>query len=126
MSASKYNIGGHQTLIFNVIKSNNGHGLSRSSGVFTAPQSGIYVFTWTIRVLVPRSIHCVELIVNGRVAGALASQNLAGENESDSTTVVVNVNAGEDVFLRTYWTFNKGPIWSDGCGYSSFAGWKLS
>ena len=118
------NVGGHHTLIFNVIKTNQGQGLSRTTGVFRAPQSGIYVFTWTIRVY--RGIHCVELIVNGRPVGALVSHTAVGDNETGSTTVVVNANEGEDVFLRTKMLFNSGGIVSGSHGYSSFAGWKLS
>ena len=125
MSSAMNNVGGLHTLIFNVIKTNQGQGLSRTTGVFRAPQSGIYVFTWSIR-LFNFSIHCVQLVVNGQPIGALVSQNAGGENESDSTTVVVHVNEGEEVFLRTFSHYNKGPIYSDGCGYSSFAGWKLS
>ena len=125
MSNSMGNVGGHHTLIFNVIKTNQGQGLSRTAGVFRAPQSGFYVFTWTIRVY-PASIHCVELIVNGRPVGALVSHTAASDNETGSTTVVVHVNEGEDVFLRTTMHYNSGGIVSDPYGYSSFAGWKLS
>ena len=124
MSSAMNYVGGHHTLIFNVIKTNQGQGLSSTTGVFTAPQSGIYVFTWTIRVL-NFSIHCVELIVNGQSVGALVSQTLK-YNGTGSTTVVIHVNEGEDVFLRTMMQFNKGPIFSDPYGYTSFSGWKLS
>ena len=125
MSSAMNHVGRHHTLIFNVIVSNQGQGLSRTTGVFRAPQSGFFVFTWTIR-LISFSIHCVQLVVNGQPVGALVTQSGSGENESDSTTVVVHVNEGEEVFLRTFSQFNKGPIYSDGYGYSSFAGWKLS
>ena len=124
MSSAMNHVGRHHTLIFNVIKTNQGQGLSRTTGVFRAPQSGIYVFTWTIRVL-NFSIHCVELIVNGQSVGALVSQTLK-YNGTGSTTVVIHVNEGEDVFLRTMMQFNKGAIFSDPYGYTSFSGWKLS
>ena len=125
MSAPMNNLGGHHTLIFNVIKTNQGQGLSRTTGVFRAPQSGIYVFTWTIRVF-NHSIHCVQLIVNGQSVGALVAHTDGTYNNMDSTTVVIHVNEGEDVFLRTMMQYNKGGIFSDSYGYSSFAGWKLS
>ena len=124
MSSAMNHVGRHHTLIFNVIKTNQGQGLSRITGVFRAPQSGFYVFTWTIRVL-NYSIHCVELIVNGQSVGSLVSQTLK-YNGTGSTTVVVHVNEGEDVFLRTMMQYNKGAIFSDPYGYTSFAGWKLS
>ena len=124
MNAPMTNIGGHHILLFDVVKANVGFGFHSTAGVFTAPKSGIYVFTWTIRV--HRSIHCVELIVNGQPVGALVSHTAASDNETGSTTVVVHVNEGEDVFLRTTMHYNSGGIVSDPYGYSSFAGWKLS
>ena len=124
MSSAMNHVGGLHTLIFKVIKTNQGQGLSRTAGVFRAPQAGFYVFTWTIRV--HRGTHCVELIVNGQPVGVLVSQTAAIDNETGSTTVVVHVNEGEDVFLRTTMHYNSGGIFSDPYGYSSFAGWKLS
>ena len=64
MSAPMSNIGGHHTLIFDVIKTNSGQGLHPTAGVFPAPKSGINVFTWTIRVF-NNSYHGTELVVNG-------------------------------------------------------------
>ena len=119
-------IGGHHTLIFDVIKSNSGHGLHPTTGVFTAPKSGFYVFTWTIRVF-NKGYEAVELIVNGRAFGALfLHSGEAYVNDMSSTSAVVHVNEGEDVFLRTEMNNNSGQVHSDEYGYSSFAGWMLT
>nr|XP_022301102.1 complement C1q-like protein 4 [Crassostrea virginica] len=124
MSAPMSNIGGHHTVIFDVIKTNSGHGLHPIAGVFTAPKSGIYVFTWTIRVF-NNSYHGTELVVNGQKVGALIPHSGVSDNDTGSTSVVVYVNEGENVFLRKNMISNNGGIHSDSNGYSSFSGWKL-
>jgi hypothetical protein len=42
-----------------------------------------------------------------------------------SNTVVVHVNQGDDVFIRTGDIYNNGDIESNPFGRSSFAGWML-
>ena len=125
MNAPMTNIGGHHILLFDVIKANLGFGLHSNAGVFTVPKSGIYVFTWTIRVF-DNGVHRVELVVNGQVVGALFPHSGAHDNDTGSTTAVVSVNEGEDVYLRTRIDNNVGVIYSDANGYSSFSGWKLT
>ena len=124
MSTDMNNIGGHHTLIFDVIKANPGLGLHPTTGVFTAPKSGFYVFTWTIRVY--NSYHGVELVVMGQVVGSLYEHGIAGDDDMGSTTAVVYVSERGEVFLRTKMDFNRGSIISTPHGYSSFAGWKLA
>lgn len=118
------NIGGRQTLIFDVVKTNAGNGLHPTTGVFTAPSSGFYVFTWTIR-LHDNSFHSIVLILNGQEVGTLYQYVGHGEDDMSGTTVVIHVNEGEDVFLRTKSDFNQGMIHNSPHGRSSFAGWKL-
>lgn len=125
MSASMTNIGGHHILHFDDIKTNLGSGLHNTTGVFTAPKSGFYVFTWTIRVN-KDSYHSVKLVVNGQEIGALYLYCGSIEYDQGSSTAVIHVNEGADVFLRTKMMYNNGKIFSDSYGYSSFAGWKLT
>lgn len=125
MTTAMTNIGGHHTLIFDVIKTNSGNGFHSTAGIFTAPSSGFYVFTWTLRVH-SDGFHGVELVVNGQVVGALIQHAGHGEDDMSSTTVVIHVSQGGDVFLRTKMGYNHGEIYSNVYGYSPFAGWKLN
>lgn len=125
MTASMTNIGGHHILFFDSIKTNLGSGLHNTTGVFTAPKSGFYVFTWTVRVN-RDSYHGVELVVNGQKVGSLYLYCGSIEYDQGSSTAVIYVNEGSDVYLRTNIKYNNGPIVSDTYGYSSFAGWKLT
>lgn len=45
--------------------------------------------------------------------------------DSVTGTVVVHVNQGDDVLVRTGSQYNNGDIYSDGDGRSTFAGWNL-
>lgn len=49
MSKSTPSISIQYPLAFDIVKTNNGNGYHASTGVFIAPETGIYVFTWTIR-----------------------------------------------------------------------------
>ena len=112
MSVPGTNFGGHHILPYDFIKSNLGFGLHPNPGVFTAPKSGTYVFTWTIRVY-DHGLHSVELEVNGQLVGALFPHSGAHDNDTGSTTAVVSVKEGEDVYLRTRLSVNHGTIYSD-------------
>lgn len=93
-------------------------------GTFIAPKSGLYVFTWTIR-LYGHTYHTTELVVNNNIVNALYFDP---NNQIDgvvSSTTVVNVNQGDDVLIRTSSDYHNGEIKSGSNGRSSFAGWRL-
>jgi hypothetical protein len=108
-----------------VVKTNQGNAYHPTTGVFMVPQTGIYVFTWTIRIDGSRS-HSTQLVVNTESVG-IVHLNAGGTGIGEVTgIVVVHVNTGDDVFVRTHENYNSGFISSDVAGRSSFAGWKLA
>lgn len=91
--------------------------------------SGLYVFTWTIREH-NGSQHSVTLVINNEEYGAVYQRALVGEYDQCSTTVVLHLNQGDDVYLRTK---NGGgipdgnlPMMSNPWGRTSFSGWKIN
>lgn len=114
---------GQHTLVFDTVKSNVGQAYHPGSGVFAVPQSGVYVFTWTV-------IHdgaadlSVILMVNSAAVGAAYANSRDGDQVTGM--VVVDVNQGDHVYVRTYASWSSGDIRSDSSGRSSFAGWKLN
>ncbi|XP_061196430.1 complement C1q-like protein 3 [Saccostrea echinata] len=117
----------HHTIPFDVAITNAGNGYHHSTGVFVAPESGLYVFTWTIR-MTHESAHSMELVVNNMVYGATFMRTHTPEDQNVSGTVVVHVNRNDDVYVRTHQTYayNAGNIRSDEFSRSTFAGWKLN
>ena len=112
-------------LAFDTVITNVGNAYHPHSGTFIAPRSGLYVFTWTIRQY-GTNYHTTELTVNNNIVNAI---HLNPGNTIDGTvtgTVVVHVNQGDDVLVRTSSNYNNGYIYSDKFGRSSFAGWILN
>jgi hypothetical protein len=48
MNVAETNIGTHHPLVFDVLVTNYGNGCNKHTGILTAPQSGVYVFSFTI------------------------------------------------------------------------------
>jgi hypothetical protein len=116
-------LGVHHILTFNTVITNAGNAYHPNSGTFIVPHSGLYVFTWTIRIT-GDAYHSTELMVNSHSVGRTYLNPGNVMDGSVTGTVVVHVNQGDDVLVRTT-TLNKGWIVSDGSGKSSFAGWAL-
>ncbi|XP_061185115.1 uncharacterized protein LOC133193161 [Saccostrea echinata] len=126
------NLGPDHTIKFDVVKTNQGQGYHSGSGVFIAPQSGFYVFTWTVRVGAYNSspeYHSSEIVINNSVYGSAYALAIPASSRDDSGTgtVVAHVNQGDDVYIKTHSSHKgNGGILSEGFGRSSFAGWKIN
>lgn len=92
-------VGEGQTIKFNQILINDGNGYNRYTGVFTAPELGVYFFTFTI--------HNQEHQTNARLVKD--SQNIIGsvvytkettENNMSTNSAVINVEAGQAVWVE--------------------------
>lgn len=122
MSSNEPNVGTHHLLIFDHELLNVRNGYHPHSGVFIAPESGIYVFMWTLR-LYEQSI---VLVVNGIDYTSIYNRETPGADESVTGYAIARVNQGEDVFLRTHLAYKgKEGIFSNGFGRSTFGGWIL-
>jgi hypothetical protein len=112
------------TLIFDEVKLNAGNGYHPHSGVFIAPSTGIYVFSWSMR-LFGTERHGAQLMVNGKVHGAVfLAVGGNSNNDNVSGTGLAFLNQGDDAFIRTA-TESIGNIESDIYGYTAFAGWLI-
>ena len=114
----------YKTLTFDTVITNVGNAYNPKSGVFTAPQSGLYVFTWTIRIN-RNNYHPTELVVDNKIISSIYLNPRNTVDSSVSSTSVVIVKKSSKVLIRTSSADNNGYIFSDDYGRSSFAGWKL-
>ena len=111
---------------FDTIVTNIGSHYNQHSGVFTAPEQGVYVFSWNLYCRSGGYIFS-QLVVNSNVVGALFTSG-EGDNALRTTTeiVVVQVNAGDVVYVRTHPTQNHlNNLYSHPDWRSSFSGWKV-
>lgn len=81
------------------------------------------MFTWTIR-LYGANYHTTELLVDNIVVNSIYLNPVNTIDGGVTGTVVVQVNQGDDVLVRTGIT-SAGDIISAATGRSSFAGWLL-
>ena len=123
MTTHKPSPGNLNTLVFDAIFTNEGNGYNHHMGVFIAPKSALYVFTWTIRANGGAYFN-TQLLVNVLVYGSMYTIDLYYSN-SNSATAVVRVAAGIAVYVRTGPTSNSGDIHSSFEGYSTFSGWSI-
>lgn len=113
----------YHILAFDKVITNVGNAYHPHSGSFIAPRSGLYVFTWTIRINGER-YHKTELLVNNNVVNSIYLDPVNHIDGCVTGTVVVHVNQGDDALVRTG-VPSHGEIISDTRGRSSFAGWLL-
>jgi hypothetical protein len=124
MSSPLTSPGGHHTLIYDVTKTNEGNGYHPHLGVFIAPNSGLYFFSWTM-YLRPSSKHSSELVANDQVHGAIYTQTVVDEYNCATGNLILNLNEGDEVFIRTRHDYNTGQIFSTEYGRTSFSGFLI-
>lgn len=112
--------------MYDKVVTNIGGHYNKYSGVFTAPQSGTYVFTFTVYCY-PGSGVSLHLIANSQIFdGVLCNAEGAGWHRSVSSTAVVQINEGDAVFIRTHHNLTAiGDISSYDNARTCFAGWFL-
>ncbi|VDH92408.1 Hypothetical predicted protein [Mytilus galloprovincialis] len=125
MSSNENSPGPHHTLIFNQVVSNIGNGYNQYTGIFTAPSTGVYVFSYTIMpdsgAYIP-----VEIIKNAGVIGSSFTRPYSSYRHSVSVTIVVHLTTGDVCYLRTSTSSTpSGNIYSSTSARTSFAGWLL-
>lgn len=126
MNVAEKNIGTHHPLIFDVPVTNYGNGYNKHTGIFTAPQSGVYVFSFTIFPDRGSSI-AVNIYRNSEVVGQVYSYISSPDFSGTSMVAVLSMTIGDVTFIRTSpTTTSSGSIYSDGNVKSSFAGWKIA
>lgn len=126
MSHHEENVGHHQTIIFDQVITDAGGNYNRHTGVFTSPSQGAYAFSWTLYCLGEGYFNS-ELVANSNVVGALFCSGEGATGIRHTTgVVVININQGDVVFVRTHPTGTViGKVYSTISSRSSFTGWKL-
>ncbi|CAL8373763.1 unnamed protein product [Boreogadus saida] len=105
------------------IISNMGKGYNPATGIFTAPVSGMYYFSYTMyNDVAPTPKAFMSLMKNGQ--RIVSTWDTKGDDSNDSATnaAVLQLKAGDQVYTILYETHQ---IYDDGANYNTFSGFLL-
>ncbi|XP_048766600.2 complement C1q-like protein 2 [Ostrea edulis] len=122
-SVSKSGISIGFILKFDKVITNLGNHYNPTDGIFIAPVHGLYMFHWTMHCYHSGSSSCsTSLRVNNAKKGQIYSgENASSYHHTGSNTVIVEVQAGNHVWIQTE---DWGNV--DIYNWSSFSGSLLS
>ena len=121
----QHNLPAGRTLVFDNVVANKGGGYITNNGVFTAPISGAYVFSWTIVTLQGNYINVI-LMHNGERKGLVQAGGTAKKQSgSGSNTIILDLNVGDNVHLEVNEWGEASTRMVHGSLHSTFSGWLL-
>ncbi|XP_025091119.1 cerebellin-3-like isoform X2 [Pomacea canaliculata] len=104
-------------LVFNHVLMNTGGGYSPTTGVFTAPCRGLYVFL--VQMFTRGNGHANwDLYVNGHMV--LRGESRTHDNASNEYMYPVTLQAGDRV-----WVYSRNSVYIYGTNHSFFGGWLI-
>ncbi|XP_052276466.1 caprin-2-like [Dreissena polymorpha] len=115
--SNQANIGVRQNIVFDQIVNNRGGGYQSDHGLFVAPASGVYIFATTLVHAGQSQAFHAEIAHSGNTLVKIHGESSVWD--SGSQTVVLQVNAGEEVWVRNI-DYDNENVYGD--SYSSFTG----
>lgn len=112
---------GH-TLKCDQIIINDGNAYSQYTGVFTVPQTGVYLLTFTLDAFYNNRYEGLKLVVNNRnIVDAIAEGN-DNKHAMAGNTVMIGLSQGEKVWLEAYYSTDGEIISSTSSKLTTFSG----
>ena len=116
---------GNKIVKFQQTSLDTANAYNSADGIYIVPETGIYVFTWTMISHV-HSIVSSELLINSNVAGkTLADSDENGDYHTSTGITVASVMQGDHVFVQFVAGYVKGSV-ETSTGHTTFSGWKLN
>ena len=102
------------------------HTILLNEGIYVVPETGLYVFSWTITVY-GHSQALTQIMVNGHQQGdTLADSEVASDLHTSTGTLVNSFAKGDHVYIQLYPIYYvKGSLEAIK-GQCSFSGWKIA
>ncbi|XP_062619514.1 complement C1q tumor necrosis factor-related protein 3-like, partial [Saccostrea cucullata] len=116
------NMGKQQTVIFDKVTLNEGNGYDKKTGIFTAPEKGVYTFTWTIMTKAEKYFVSEIVHESKRIAKNYADGRGITGYDMSSTHANIKMKKGDKVWIRTYDGYGQ---YAYGEHWSYFSGNKL-
>lgn len=127
------------TFLFDVVETNLGNGYNKTTGIFTAPSSGLYAFTWTVQAAGKHVVPPINsnsqygeinaaLMQNGAVKGVIVADTET-KYDMDTATgfVVLETKVGDRFRIAVSEWDGQGDIYSNNSyGRTTFSGFRVS
>ncbi|XP_071124032.1 cerebellin-1-like [Mytilus edulis] len=122
-SINLHNIPSKSVVVYNTVITNLGNGYDKSTGIFTAPSNGVYIFSWT--VLTPHGkFFFTYLALNGNlIARNFAGARKEADSASGSQNVVIEVKKDDKIYVTIQEGYTGQYLF--GNSWSTFSGYKL-
>ncbi|XP_055999680.1 heavy metal-binding protein HIP-like [Ostrea edulis] len=119
-SSSLQNVASYAVVVFGKVTLNTGGGYDTSTGKFTAPEDGIYSFTWTIATVAGKYF-TTDIVINGKMIGYNHVNGASYKNyETASTTAIINMEKNDKVWIRARNSGKTTYAYQDSCSFSGF------
>ena len=113
------NLAKNGRVVFGTVDLNEGNGYDPSTGIFTAPSAGLYVFDWTTMTHQGRDVY-TSLVVNGIFKSwNHCRDSLSKTYLSCSKMTIVKLKQGDKVWIGVF--SESATIYKH---YTSFSGFK--
>ncbi|XP_061186953.1 complement C1q-like protein 3 [Saccostrea echinata] len=116
------NVPVNTTIKFDDVFLNKGNGYNPDTGVFTAPEDGVYFFEWTF-ISTRKSTVYVEAVVDGTRKASTCVNDQQSYHVSTSGHLLYELKKGNKVWIRTFFV-TAGYMHAD--KYTYFSGYKIS
>ena len=116
-------VGANQNIVFDHVQVNQGNGYHSHHGLFIAPRSGIYFFTVSLLHYPQSQASHPRIIKNGAVVARFHAA--ANQWEQTSQSIILNVNAGEEIYVKNEDYGNEIYVASLHSSFSGFLLWQL-
>nr|XP_034334312.1 complement C1q tumor necrosis factor-related protein 3-like [Crassostrea gigas] len=127
------------TFVFDVVETNLGNGYNKATGIFTAPSSGLYAFTWTVQAAGKHVVQPINsnsqygeinaaLMQNGAVKGVIVADTETKYDMDTATAfVVLETKVGDQFQIAVSEWDGQGDIYSNNSnGRTTFSGFMVS
>ncbi|XP_022310624.2 complement C1q tumor necrosis factor-related protein 2-like [Crassostrea virginica] len=122
LSKNLYNLARLGRVVFEAVDLNEGKGYDPSTGIFTVPAPGVYVFDWTTLNQVGKYA-LTSLVVNGTYRSQVYCDGNVNTHLSCSKMTILKLKQGDQVWIGIFGGTHGNSYMVK--NYTSFSGFKL-